>query len=78
MVPLGFYLTGNTYQGKHGLSWSSTGMDRDFNDKARERAIVMHGANLCGEYDFIRKIRHGWEEASGCPALSMDLCRKSD
>lgn len=74
MSSLGFYLTGNTYQGKHGLSLVLNGMDKDFNDKARERAIVMHGANYVGN-DFIRKYgRLG--RSFGCPALSMDICRK--
>ncbi len=74
MSSLGFYLTGNTYQGKHGLSLILNGMDKDFNDKARDRAIVIHGADYVGN-DFIRKYgRLG--RSFGCPALSMDICKK--
>ena len=74
MSSLGFYLTGNTYQGKHGQSLILNGMDKNFNDKARERAIVMHGADYVGN-DFIR--RYGRLGRSfGCPALSMDICKK--
>lgn len=74
MSSLGFYLTGNTYQGKHGLSLILNGMDKDFNDKARERAIVMHGADYVGN-DFIQK--HGRLGRSfGCPALSVNICKE--
>jgi hypothetical protein len=74
MSSLGFYLTGNTYQGKHGLSLTLNGMDKNFNDNARDRAIVIHGANYVGD-DFIRKYgRLG--RSFGCPALSMDICEK--
>ena len=41
---LGFYVTGNTYIGKHGLSLRSNGVDPGYNDKALERTIVIHGA----------------------------------
>jgi hypothetical protein len=42
---LGFYITGNTYRGKHGESLKLTGMENGINDKAAQRAIVLHGAN---------------------------------
>ncbi|HRA10243.1 MAG TPA: murein L,D-transpeptidase catalytic domain family protein [Chitinophagaceae bacterium] len=41
---LGFYVTGNTYIGKHGLSLRINGVDPGYNDKALERTIVIHGA----------------------------------
>ncbi len=74
MSSLGFYLTGNTYQGKHGLSLVLNGMDKNFNDKARDRAIVMHGADYVGN-DFICKYgRLG--RSFGCPALSTEICKE--
>lgn len=74
MSSLGFYLTGNTYQGKHGLSLILEGMDKNFNDNARNRAIVMHGANYVSN-DFIKKYgRLG--RSFGCPSLSPDICKK--
>ena len=44
---LGFYVTGDTYTGKHGLSMRLLGQDKGFNDNANDRAIVMHSASLC-------------------------------
>jgi hypothetical protein len=67
---LGFYLTDNTYMGKHGYSLVLKGMDRGINDNAQMRSIVMHGADYVS-YDFISK--HGRLGRSlGCPALSFE------
>ena len=51
---IGFYVTGRTYTGKHGLSLYLDGKDKGFNDNARARSIVMHGADYVGG-DFIKK-----------------------
>ena len=37
-------MTADTYVGKNGYSLRLDGLDRGFNDRARDRAIVMHGA----------------------------------
>ena len=42
---LGFFRTGDTYMGKNGYSLFLDGLEKGINDKARERAIVVHGAN---------------------------------
>ncbi len=61
---LGFYLTENTYQGKNGYSLILNGLEKGINDKAKERAIVMHGA----AYANPSVIASGrWEEASDVP-----------
>lgn len=74
MSSLGFYLTGNTYHGKHGLSLILEGMDKDYNDNARNRAIVMHGANYVSN-DFIKKYgRLG--RSFGCPSLPPGIYKK--
>lgn len=68
---LGFYVTGDTYQGEHGLSLRLQGMDRGFNDAALQRGIVVHGANYVSE-DFIAGNIHlgrSW----GCPAVPDEL-----
>jgi hypothetical protein len=67
---LGFYTTGDTYDGKNGYSLRLQGMERGINDNAESRSIVIHGANYVS-YDFIKKYgRLGRSE--GCPAISFD------
>lgn len=66
---LGFYKGLGTYQGKHGLSLRLQGLEKNINDQAFERAIVMHGADYVSE-DFIRQTgRLG--RSLGCPAVSQ-------
>lgn len=74
MSSLGFFVTGETYFGKHGLSLKLDGMDHPYNSNARLRNIVMHGADYVSE-DFIKQQgRLGRSE--GCPALPMGLHQK--
>ncbi len=64
---IGVYVTGGSYNGKNGLSLRLKGLDSGYNDKANQRAIVMHGANYVSQ-DFIKKygmLGRSW----GCPAL---------
>jgi hypothetical protein len=64
---LGFYITGNTYTGKHGYSLTMDGLEEGINQNARQRAIVFHGANYVST-TFIEKTgRLG--RSFGCPAL---------
>lgn len=49
---LGFYKTAETYFGKHGLSLRLDGLEKGINDKARQRAIVIHSAKYA-EASFI-------------------------
>lgn len=70
----GFYTTGETYFGKHGFSLKLDGIEVGINDKARERAIVMHGADYVSS-EFIEKNgRLG--RSLGCPAIPLDLSRE--
>lgn len=67
---LGFYVTGDTYTGKHGLSLLLDGAEPGVNDKARERAIVMHGADYVSR-DFISSNgRLG--RSFGCPSIPLE------
>jgi len=68
---LGFYITGETYIGKHGLSLALDGIEKGINDNARKRAIVIHGADYVST-DFIRKYgRLG--RSLGCPAIPEEM-----
>lgn len=70
MSSLGFYVTQDTYMGKHGLSLKLEGMDENFNSNAADRHVVVHGADYVSE-DFIRQ--HGrLGRSQGCPALPME------
>ncbi|QCX39774.1 murein L,D-transpeptidase catalytic domain family protein [Aureibaculum algae] len=63
---IGFYKTAETYSGKHGLSLRLDGLEYS-NNKARERAIVIHSADYANP-DFIQsngRLGRSW----GCPAL---------
>lgn len=67
----GFYATGETYIGKHGLSLTLDGLESGINDKARARAIVIHGADYVSD-EFIRSNgRLG--RSLGCPAVPVEL-----
>jgi len=70
MSSLGFYVTGQPYEGKHGHSLKLLGQDEGFNTNAEARAVVMHGAEYVSE-EFIRQNgRIG--RSLGCPALPLD------
>jgi hypothetical protein len=67
---LGFFVTDQTYTGKHGLSLRLKGVDGRFNDKAYERTIVIHGASYVNEG---RLGNGGYMGRSwGCPAVSQE------
>ena len=71
---LGFYTTGETYDGKNGYSLKLAGMERGINDNAEARSIVIHGAAYVS-YDYIRQ--HGrLGRSQGCPALSFDTLQQ--
>jgi hypothetical protein len=71
---LGYYVTGETYNGDHGSSLRLNGMDAGFNDAAFDRGIVVHGANYVSER-YIReneRLGRSW----GCPAVPEELKMK--
>jgi hypothetical protein len=68
---LGFYITGNTYIGKHGTSLKLHGIEPGINDNAETRAIVMHGAEYVSEAHIKKYGRLG--RSFGCPAIPVEL-----
>ena len=71
---LGFYLTGDPYIGSNGYSLQLNGMEPGFNDKAYERAIVIHGADYANESFIHSKGFLG--RSYGCPALPKSINTK--
>ncbi len=71
---LGLFETKDTYSGKNGYSLRLKGLDAGFNDKALERAIVMHGAPYVSEEvaKSLGRLGRSW----GCPALSKAVAHK--
>ena len=69
---LGFYVTGNPAIGSHtGFSLLLNGLEKEFNDNAGKREIIMHSAGYVSE-DFIRRFgRLG--RSLGCPVLPPEL-----
>jgi len=68
---LGFYTTGETYNGKHGLSLKLDGLEYGINDNARNRAVVMHGADYAAESIIKQQGRLG--RSQGCPAVPFAI-----
>lgn len=71
---LGFYATGEVYQGKHGLSLRLDGLEKGINDNARNRSVVVHGADYVAD-SFIKS--HGrLGRSQGCPALPVGITKE--
>lgn len=64
---LGFYVTGSTYYGEHGLSLRLLGLESGFNDHAVRRNIVIHGAPYIG--DRYLQDNRVMGRSYGCPAV---------
>jgi hypothetical protein len=71
---LGFYITGETYEGNNGYSLKLHGVDGQFNSNAYDRAIVIHGADYVSESFCKANQRLG--RSHGCPALPVEVAPK--
>ena len=71
---VGFMITADTYKGKAGYSLRLDGLEKGFNDKARSRAIVMHGSDYVNEYRTDDPI--GMGRSYGCPAVPYAVHRQ--
>jgi hypothetical protein len=71
---LGLFVTDAPYVGRNGYSLRLDGLDKGFNDRARERAIVMHGAPYVNEG--ISKSLGRLGRSHGCPAVRDEVARE--
>jgi hypothetical protein len=71
---LGLFRTGDTYDGSNGYSLRLDGLEPGVNDRAMERAIVLHGAPYVNA-DIARqlgRLGRSW----GCPAVRSGIARR--
>ncbi|MCQ8211164.1 murein L,D-transpeptidase catalytic domain family protein [Cetobacterium somerae] len=68
----GFYRTENTYNGEYGYSLRIDGLEKGINDKAKERAIVVHGSQYAKPKPGAKKL----DRSLGCPAIPKDISDK--
>ena len=70
---LGLFATGDAYFGTNGYSLRLDGLEPDVNDRARERAIVMHGAPYVNAQ--IARAQGRLGRSWGCPAVPLASAR---
>ncbi len=70
---IGFFITGETYNGKHMYSLKIDGLEYT-NNNARNRGIVFHGANYVSNEFIKHNGRIG--RSNGCPALPQENNKK--
>ncbi|HUR10578.1 MAG TPA: murein L,D-transpeptidase catalytic domain family protein [Flavitalea sp.] len=68
---LGFYITGQSYYGEHGLALKMKGIERGINCKADARNIVIHGSEYVGS-DYLENHQINGR-SYGCPAVPSEL-----
>lgn len=71
---LGLFRTGGVYEGHNGYSLRLEGLESGVNDRAGERAIVMHGAPYVNAHFFRAQGRLG--RSQGCPAVRPAVARE--
>jgi hypothetical protein len=70
---LGLFLTGEAYVGSKGYSLRLQGLEEGVNDRAFERAIVMHGAPYVRPgMERLGRLGRSW----GCPAVRAAVARE--
>jgi L,D-transpeptidase catalytic domain len=70
---LGFYLTGDAYNGQNGYSLRLMGMEQGINNNAFKRGIVVHAADYVNED--ISKTYGRLGRSEGCPAIPSGIHR---
>jgi len=74
MSSLGAFTAQETYTGHNGYSLRLQGLEPGFNDRARDRAIVIHGAPYVSEAIIHSQGRLG--RSLGCPAVRPAIARQ--
>ena len=71
---IGLFQARESYYGRHGYSLRLDGLEPGINDLARQRAIVIHGADYVNE-DWVSKYgRIG--RSHGCPAVDNQIVKR--
>ena len=70
---LGLFRTSESYIGKHGYSLRMDGLEPGVNDRARERAIVIHPADYVNPAWIARQGRIG--RSQGCSAVRPEVAK---
>ncbi|MEX2475181.1 murein L,D-transpeptidase catalytic domain family protein [Marinobacter sp.] len=71
---IGLFKASESYRGKHGYSLRLDGLEPGINDLARQRAIVIHGADYVND-SWVRDYgRIG--RSHGCPAVDQQVIRQ--
>ena len=71
---IGLFRTQESYFGRHGYSLRLDGLEPGVNDKARERAIVIHAADYVDPEWVSRQGRIG--RSQGCPAVRPEIAQE--
>jgi len=72
---LGLFRITGVYEGEHGIALRLEGLDPGLNDRAHERAIVIHGADYVSLWSILENTvtgkGPGVGRSLGCPAVSL-------
>ncbi len=71
---LGFYIANESYDGSNGFSLKLDGQESGINDNARNRGVVVHGADYVSK-EFIQN-NGKLGRSQGCPALPLEKNEK--
>ena len=74
MTSLGGFTAQETYMGGNGYSLRLRGLEPGFNDQARQRAIVIHGAPYVNPV--AAKLQGRLGRSLGCPAVRPQVARQ--
>ncbi len=73
MSSIGAFTAQETYMGGNGYSLRLDGLEPGFNDKARDRAIVIHGAPYVNPT--VARLQGRLGRSLGCPAVRLSVSR---